>query len=129
MIPMYSRFEGGVSAPRDWNPTPASAKPAALIELLLAARQFAFDKFCTAVCEVVVSDAATVVSVAAIASGVKGSKLTDNTTKTSRSSGERLRSTLVCVNVFGPDSSTENPIGTMLELCFRPAGIYWGVPR
>jgi len=93
MMPIYSRVAGGVSAPTDWNETPASAKPADLITLPEAARQFALDKFATPVWEVVVKLDSTAVSVAAIASGVKGSRLTAKTTKTSLSSGERFKST------------------------------------
>jgi len=100
-----------------------------LMKLADAARQLELLRFCTAVCDVVVSEDSTLVSVAATASGVNGSRFTDKTTKTSRSSGERFRSTDASLNVLGAVSSTEKPMDTMLELCFRPAGIDWGFPR
>jgi len=37
---MYSRVEGGVSAPRDWKATPPSVNPFALMKFPLAAIQF-----------------------------------------------------------------------------------------
>ena len=64
------------------------------------------------------------VFVPSIMSGDCGSRLQAKTTKTSRSSGERLRSTDPWVNVLAADSATENPMETTLEDCFRPTGIY-----
>ena len=71
----------------------------------------------------------TLVSVPATASGDDGSRFTAKTTKTSRSSGERFKSTDAWTNVFGAVSVAANPMLTTLEDCFRPVGIYWGVPR
>ena len=68
-------------------------------------------------------------SVAAIASGVKGSRFTARTTKTSRSSGDKFKSTLACVNVLGRASSTLKPMATTLEVCFNPVGIAWVYPE
>jgi len=121
MIPIYSSVAGGVSEPKDWNDT--AVEPSFLMKLPLAAKQFALDKFATLSCEVVVNDDSTLVSSPATMSGVKGSRLTASTTNTSLSNGDRLRSTLACVNVFAAVSSTPNPMATTLDVCFSPVGI------
>ena len=102
---------------------------AALIILPAAAMQLEFDKFCTAVWEVDVSDPWAVVSVPSIADGVDRSMFTESTTNTSESKGDKLRSLLPCVNVLAPDSTTSKPIATILEVCFNPVGISWGYPK
>ena len=53
-MPMKSSVAGGVSPAIVWNPTPPSTKPAARMVEPATAKQFAFDKSWTAVCEVVV---------------------------------------------------------------------------
>lgn len=63
------------------------------------------------------------VSVPVIASGVNGSMLIPRTTNTSRSSGDRFKSTLDCVKVLAPDSVVRNPIAIGLDVCFNPRGM------
>ena len=108
-MPMYSSVEGGVSSAWEVNPTPESNIPDALTPWLITDKQLEFDRSDTPVCEVVVSDEVTRVLVAAIASGNDGSKLQARTTKTSLSSGDKLRSICVCANVLGAVSDAENP--------------------
>ena len=125
---MYSSVAGGVSNPRVWN---AADSPGAalLIVLAAAARQLESSNPTTAVCEVVVREQPTDVVVPLTASGVCGSRFTASTTKTSRSKGERFKSIEDWLKVLAAVSSDLNPMETTLEDCFRPVGIYWGVPR
>lgn len=84
---------GGVSIPLRVKPTPPSTNPPERIPKEAVARQFELSRLTTAVCEVVVKLQLVPVFVAAIASGGNGSRLMAVTTNTSRSSGERFRST------------------------------------
>ena len=56
-------------------------------------------------------------------SGAVGSISIAITTKTSLSRGERFRSTDNSVKVFAPVSVIENPMGTMLDVAFKPVGM------
>jgi len=120
---MYSREEGGVSKEPVWKPTPPSTKPPALITDAPAARQLELLSDATAVCRVVVREVETRVSVPAMASGEKGSRLTARTTKTSRSSGLRFKSTDCSMNVLAASSEIPNPIDTRLDDCLSPVGM------
>lgn len=120
---MYSKVAGGVSNDEVANGTPLSRNPPALILSLATAKQFEFDKFATAVCEVVVNEQLTAVFVPALASGDSGSILIARTTNTSLSNGDRFRSTEACVNVSIADSDTENPTATVLLADLSPVGI------
>jgi len=124
IIPIYSRVDGGVSAPKDWNATLEPAED--LMKFPEAAKQFAFERLATEVCEVVVKLDSTFVSVPRMHSGVNGSRFTERTTNTSLSRGLKFKSTAACANVFAAGSSTENPIDTRLDVCFRPVGMSRG---
>jgi len=45
------------------------------------------------------------------------------------SSGDKFKSTFACVNVLAAVSSTLNPMGTTLDVCFNPFGIPWDYPE
>jgi len=90
------------------------------------ARQFESSRSWVDVCEVVVREVLIRVFVFTTQSGGSGSMLIDVTTKTSRSKGDKFKSTLPCVNVLAADSTTAKPIAIELEVDFNPDTMdYW----
>jgi len=125
IIAMYGKLVAGASEEERANAAPGAAANAAFDRMSRRATdmQLEFPRLTTPDCEVEVREADVAELVPTIASGARGSKSTDNTTKTSRSSGDKLRSICPSVKVFAADSSTSNPIETMLLVDLRPVGI------
>ena len=69
------------------------------------------------------TDAFTAVLVLFTKSGEDPSRLIARTTKTSLSSGDRLRSDCDCTKVLSAGSVAENPIETLELVAFNPVGM------
>ena len=101
---MYSRVAGGVSNAPEVNPTAITST--VWIAELIRAKQLESARDGIVANDVLVNPALMLVGVSAIRSGALISRFADNTTNTSRSSGDKFKSTLDCVKVLAALSVT-----------------------